>query len=328
MSDDHLKNIDEQLNKGVIPPKETVRGFLLWFGAGRRGYNVVRHIRGELEKFNLETKPDFEVAYIDDPIQFVRPGQYEDTSPHTADPIFRIGRLESANRKPVSVKPEAPLSQATTLMLTHDFSQLPVMTTDREVKGLISWQSIGSRLALGCNGEQVNQFMDDAHVVSIETSLFDAINIVSEYEYVLVQAVDRTICGMVTATDLTFQFRNLAEPFLLIGEIENHVRRMIYGKFSAEELQDVRNEDDPDRVVDSFAGLTFGEYVRLVENEGRWLKLKLRIDRAEFVKRLDHVREIRNDVMHFDPDGLSEDDLGSLRDFSLFLRALRKIGAF
>ncbi len=108
MSDEHLKNIDEQLNNGVIPPKETVRGFLLWFGAGRRGYNVVRQIRAQLEKFNLETKPDFEVAYIDDPIQFVRPGQYEDTSPHTADPIFRIGRLESANRKPVSVKPEAP----------------------------------------------------------------------------------------------------------------------------------------------------------------------------------------------------------------------------
>jgi hypothetical protein len=178
MLDEHLKNIDEQLNKGVIPPKETVRGFLLWFGVSRRGYNVIRQIRAGLEKFNLETKPDFEDAYIDEGLQFVRPGQYEDARSDTADPIYRIGRLESANRKPVSVKPEATLTQATTLMLTHDFSHLPVMNTGREVKGVISWRSIGSRLALGCKGEKVNQFMDRAHVVSIDTSLFGAINVV------------------------------------------------------------------------------------------------------------------------------------------------------
>jgi hypothetical protein len=127
---------------------------------------------------------------------------------------------------------------------------------------------------------------------------------------------------------LTIQFRNLAEPFLLIGEIENQVRKLIHGKFSAEELQDARKENDPDRVIDGVAGLTFGDYVHLVENEDWWTKLMLKIDRAEFVKRLDHVRKIRNDVMHFDPDGLSDDDITSLRDFSIFLRTLRKVGAF
>jgi len=325
--DEHLRHIDEQLNNGVIPPEETVRGILVWFGVSRRGYNVVRNVRVALEKFNLDTKPDFESAYIDGAIQFIRSGVREDSSPYAADPINRIGRLESANRKPVSIKPESTLNQATTLMLTHDFSQLPVMTTDREVKGVISWRSIGSRLALGCTGEKVNDFMIEAHVVSIETSLSDAINAVSEHEYVVVQAMDRTICGIVTATDLTFQFRALAEPFLLIGEIENHIRKLIHGKFSADELQDARNENDPDRVVDSVAGLTFGEYVRLVENEERWAKLGLRVDRVEFVKRLDRVREIRNDVMHFDPDGLTGDDIESLLNFAMFLRTLRTVGA-
>jgi len=328
MSDEHFKNIDEQLDKGVVPPKETIRNILWWFGVSRRGYNVIRNVRSQLEKFNLVTSPDFEFAYIDEAVQFARPGQYEATSPHTADSIYRIGRLESANQKPMSVKPDAPLSQATTLMLTHDYSQLPVMTTDREVKGVISWRTIGSRLALGCDGDTVSQFMDDSHVVSIETSLFDAINTVSEVEYVLVQAADRTICGIVTATDLTFQFRNLAEPFLLIGETENHVRKLIHGKFSVEELQGIRDENDPERVVESVADLTFGEYVRLIENEDRWAKLNINIDRVEFKKRLDHIREIRNDVMHFDPNGLSVDDIASLRDFAAFLRSLRKFGAF
>ena len=35
----------------------------------------------------------------------------------------------------------------------------------------------------------------------------------------------------------------------------------------------------------------------------------MEIDRPTFVKRLDTVRRIRNDVMHFHPDGISDEDL-------------------
>ena len=329
MCNEHLKNIDQQLKNGVIPPTETVRGFLTWFGASRRGYNVVQTIRSELEKFNLKTEPDFEIAYIDESIQFVRAGENPEANPYMVDPIIRIGRLESANRKPVSVKPDEPLRRATTILMAENFSQLPVMTTEREVKGVVSWQSIGSRLALGdSNDGRVSQFMDDAIVVTIDTSLFDAIKVISEYSYVLVRAVDQTICGIVTAVDLSLQFRSLAEPFLLIGEIERYIRQIIYGKFSVAELQEVHREDDPNRMIEGVAGLTFGEYIRLMENEQRWLKLQLNIDRAGFLRNLNWIREIRNDVMHFDPDGLSDQELETLRSFCSFLRTLRKAGAF
>jgi len=66
---------------------------------------------------------------------------------------------------------------------------------------------------------------------------------------------------------------------------------------------------------------------KLLEPEKHWLKLKLEIDRVEFVKRLHEIREIRNDVMHFDPDGLDEGDLKNLRDFAQFLKRLRDVGA-
>jgi len=45
------------------------------------------------------------------------------------------------------------------------------------------------------------------------------------------------------------------------------------------------------------------------------------------VKELDNVRLIRNDVMHFDPDGISDDDLQALRRLVAFLQKLRDIGA-
>lgn len=51
-----------------------------------------------------------------------------------------------------------------------------------------------------------------------------------------------------------------------------------------------------------------------------------RVDRAEFVKEAHGVRDIRNDVMHFDPDPMPEMDLNTLRGFAAFLESLWEMG--
>jgi hypothetical protein len=56
--------------------------------------------------------------------------------------ILRIRRLECANIPPVSVKPNGSIAEAVTLMVMHGFSQLPVMSGEREVKGIVSSKSI------------------------------------------------------------------------------------------------------------------------------------------------------------------------------------------
>ncbi len=61
-----------------------------------------------------------------------------------ADPIYRISKLASATRKPLSVSPGANLEEAVTHMLINDYSQLPVMTSDRDVKGVITWTALFS----------------------------------------------------------------------------------------------------------------------------------------------------------------------------------------
>jgi len=158
LADGKLKSIRSQIKKGVAPPRERVRWFLLWFGAERRGWNVVRHIRSKLDHYGLTTIPNFEYPPIDGYISFANAGeQASDTNSATIvpDPTYRIGRLASASSPPVSVKPDSTLQQAVTLMLTNDFSQLPVMTTEREVKGVISWKTIGSRLRKRSDGRNL-----------------------------------------------------------------------------------------------------------------------------------------------------------------------------
>jgi hypothetical protein len=44
------------------------------------------------------------------------------------------------------------------------------------------------------------------------------------------------------------------------------------------------------------------------------------LDKKQFIKRLLEVRDIRNDVMHFDPDPLSPTQRKSLEQMEEFLR--------
>ena len=141
------------------------------------------------------------------------------------------------------------------------------------------------------------------------------------------KAPDRKIVGIITTSDLSLQFQQLSEPFLLLGEIENHIRRLISERFSPEQLASAKDPQDVARSVDSASDLTFGEYKRLLEDPSKWKMLNLELDRSVFIGLLDKLRETRNDVMHFDPDGIEDEALIVLRDFVKFLRNLQTIGA-
>jgi len=327
-----LTAIAAQLKKGVAPQRETVRAFLLWFNAERRGFRVIKRIRNTLKRHGIATLPDFEYTWLDGSVAFVAAPTNGDAGlfiegTAVADPTFRIGRLDAANKSPMTVKPDATLQQAVTIMLTNDFSQLPVMTGTRDVKGVVSWKTIGSRLALRRPCTVVSDCMEPAQVISIDDSLLETISKIASHDYVLIQAKDRTISGIVTASDLNVQFQSLAEPFLLVGEIENGLRRILHSKFTVKELEEAKAPGDDGRTIEAPSDLTFGEYIRLIEPEKRWKKLKIEIDRVEFLAQLHRVREIRNDVMHFDPDGLDPEDLQFLREFAQFLKRLRDVGA-
>lgn len=323
LADEKLGAIKAQLQNGVVASHETVRSLLLWFSAERRGPRVVSDIRAALANHGLKTEPDFENVWLDEQIRFLQAGAVDDAL--LADPLVRIGRIEAANRSPIYVPPDATISQAVTIMLANDYSQLPVMTGPRDVKGVVSWKTIGSRFALGRPCTTVAEAMENAVISSSEEPLFDAIAKIAENDYLLVQARDRSIVGIVTASDFNAQFRTLAEPFLLIGEIEMGLRRLLHQKFTAVELAAVVDPGAA-REVKAVSDLTLGEYIKLLEAPATWERLNIAIDRVEFVKQLDRVREIRNDVMHFDPDGLDPDDITTLREFSRFMKRLREVG--
>jgi len=72
--------------------------------------------------------------------------------------------------------------------------------------------------------------------------------------------------------------------------------------------------------VKSASDLTFGEYIRLLEQREYWQRLRLSIDRKMFIKDLEKIKDIRNDVLHF--RGIGKEQLDALRTFVTFLQGL------
>ena len=116
----------------------------------------------------------------------------------------------------------------------------------------------------------------------------------------------------------------MSEPFLLLGQIEDHICNLIADKYHKAELVAACDPADSGREIEDVADLTLGEYIRLLSNPARWEKLGIPIDRKTFIAELERVRLIRNDVMHFDPDPVAPEDLAVLRKFAKFLAALEE----
>lgn len=345
-----LGEIAQSIRDGRPADPISVRELIGWFDALRRGANVNWSVRRALEQAGLITVPDFEGSHIDGRVQFVlypeiqeelqgrdEPAQQDEQAPAPerppvlefvggagVEPAYRVSRLLDPRLQLVAIGPDASLQEAATLMLRHDYSQLPVLTGERDVRGVISWDSIGPATVLATPGPRfVRECMRPQVEVKTTDSIFQVINKIIESSYVLVRDERRVVVGILTTTDLSQQFQDLAEPFLLIGEIENHIRALIDGRFTQAELGAVRNENDPDRIVESVADLTLGEHVRLIQTPANWERLALHADRAVFVKELDVIRQLRNDVMHFDSDRITDIERRSLRNFVQFLHQLK-----
>ena len=326
------KRLKEEVQNGAAPGAEqlTVRELLGKYGFMRRGDYINNQILNQLDEHDLRIVPDFRSIWLDNHVRVELDPQDGDNFPggQQPDPTPRVDMLAAAHNSPMRVRPDDALSAATTLMQLHDFSQLPVMTNERDLKGVVGWRSVGARLALKRDCQHVRDCMESAVEIPKDTPLFQAISIVAQNGYVLVRDADlgNVISGIVTATDLSDQLVKLAGPFLLAGEIEGHLRNLIHRKFTLDELKALSSAAGGGREIRGSADLTLGEYIRLLQNPESWNRLELNIDRKQFIDHLDSVRRIRNSIMHFNPEGLDDKETAMLRDVAKFFEDLVAFG--
>lgn len=336
------------MGHGVCSIRESLPGLIRidCLRVKRRGHHAVREIRSALKRTKVVSEPDFESANMDGRIK-LSPAPTQTSAKGTArsqvkpiapaviptdnqaellDPTPRLGTLDAAHAKPLCVKRDAKVREAVTLMVQHDFSQLPVMQNSRDVDGLISWKSIAEASKVH-NKECtfVRECMDiDVEILKHDAPLWKAIRTIAEKDVVLVRNAAKEIIGLVTTYDIAVKYHSLAEPFLLLGEIENNLRQLITrARYPQSVLEAAKDPKDTDRKIRGVSDLTLAEYIRLLQEPENWKSIGYNLSRKSFLADLDDVRKIRNEVMHFHPDPLTNEQLGSLRRVANMMRSLK-----
>ena len=351
-----IEDIAKKLAEKQPVRRMTVRSFLALFGQERRGYKVVGRIRRELKKHGLTTLPNFENENIDNSLQVVLVADLPPRAPviaargtKAAGPIVLveieppvedavIGQprdavvtirqgIPAAGKDPASVRPEEPVMKALSRLMSEKLDLLVVQRGDRaRVEGIFNYASFTHAHMAGKQPKTVSDCTSHDFIeVNEEKPLIDAVRDIMQHGTVVVRSRQNQLCGVVTARDVAPVFVELAEPFLLLSQIENHLRGLLErAKLRKDEYRNLVIDSDPERKARTEGpdDLTLGELIVAFEQEPVWAKVGLNFDKGTLTKQLHGVREIRNKVMHFSPDGLPPDDVLKLKDARELLEKL------
>lgn len=141
----------------------------------------------------------------------------------------------------ISISPNASLQEAVELMITHDFSQLPIVEDGKPYGNpatFVTSTSIARALrSLGTplKDLRVRHATVAARTVSIDEDLFSKMDDLLDAYAVLVLHPDGSIAGIVTNYDTTQYFRRRAEDMLLVEDIETTLKDHVRSAFGGDE---------------------------------------------------------------------------------------------
>ncbi len=237
--------------------------------------------------------------------------------------IFPVAKLIEHQETVLCVRHDETVRDALTRMVTHDFSQLPVVDQQGYLTGMISEQSITRTLFHAGNSVAladlpVHHCQVRALTISPESDVFDALGQLKTVAAVVV-VQNRKPMGIVTYYDATHFFRNVSEGLMYVEDIEVTLRQYIEtifsddGKLTAALIQtfgaDKQNPSEPRK---PYMRMSFHDHLQFIMAEKQWSQFEPYLQpQGLFRQLLDQVRIIRNQLAHF-RDELSPVQLNAL----------------
>lgn len=207
--------------------------------------------------------------------------------------------------RPVTIDPGTSLATAVDLMITNDYSQLPVVDPADRVLGIVTTDSIlraqvyfGSILA----SLRAADALMTSVVRPLDHELRDLLDDLRDDAVVLIVDNEECLKGIVTHYDASVYLRRQVEDMLLVQDIETTVRELVRwafpGAYGEADLQAAVHARWPDRTFDK---LTFFQYAELFLDESRWdtYKEAFPLDPQLIRHLLKDARETRNELAHF-----------------------------
>lgn len=307
--------------RAEVRPLE-IRRLIGYWGFKGRGKNCISIINSDLAKMGLRTEPPFDSGSLDSIVALHKLSEEAAASAEQPDDhLLTVSRIPSASfalpRQGVDdelpagiIYQETAISDAVTIMLKHDYSQLPVIESKarREVIGVFTWQSYAQTVLRGENPTVVGSALVSNSTVDLHSDLFASVEPIARDGYLLV-TYRGALSGIVTASDLTREFEELALPFLAVGQCEQELKRVAKGKFgnikSAKAIEE----------------MTFGGLQHFFKDNWESLGWALSLD--EFFGWLETTRRLRNSIAHFDnQDTDSTNELETVHRLTKWLRSV------
>ncbi|PQJ33612.1 hypothetical protein BSZ35_02460 [Salinibacter sp. 10B] len=241
-----------------------------------------------------------------------------------------------------TVSPDTPVADAVEIMREENYSQLPVVDDER-VMGIFSYRSFTEGILdlLEQNPSEdeltVGALMNQPPFRSVERDPEEVFEDLDRHDAVLVES--RTnLTGILTAMDVLHHLHSVAQPFVLIAEIERHAREVIDSCVDEDELEEcaVRAlhespyQDEEDVPVE-LTEMSMGDLVGIVRHGDNWnthfgdafSASGNDLQRGIVETRLDDIRELRNTVFHL-KRSLDEDEIDTLRETRTWIRERRE----
>ncbi|MBU2668394.1 hypothetical protein KOI35_33265 [Actinoplanes bogorensis] len=312
------------------PEEFSVRELLSLWGAKDRGDQISR-IEADLANHGLVTSPSFRKVTLDATVRLIvsvadapetpaepsgagsAAGEEGDAD---ADPVgLTVGNLASALSGLKFVTPNASFDEALTKMLLNDFSQLAVLNGPRNLRGAVTWRSIAHARHANADATLSDAIEPDVVAVRYDKELIDVLPELQRTGFVFVRDQENVVAGIVTTTDVVQAYGEMAMPFFQIGELDRSLRKVIARNLGLDQVAALCGHP-----VRSFTQLSMGDYQRVLDDPATWSTFGWPLDRPAFIERLNEIRQIRNDVMHFKPDPPPPDTIDKLRKINSLLR--------
>lgn len=249
----------------------------------------------------------------------------DEEPPRPAPVSVTVGRLPSARSELKTVKLTDPLSRAVELLSENAYDQLPVLDDDGHLRGSITWREIGA------TNRPATALVEDAAVLrvrSIRTDepMVDCLADVADHGCVFVVNPDGSLSGIVTGHDLAHRFEQELRPYALIQELELRLRRAL--RKALMRVKEIHGEyglpGDAARIGKlAHQGMNFSDYITLLKRDDVWQATGWQFPQQSFAERMDQVRKIRNETMHFHTS--DDDRISAVKTVQVALQMLKTV---
>jgi predicted transcriptional regulator len=228
--------------------------------------------------------------------------------------FHRVESLIPVQQEITAVPPEMRVSEALKLMQQKRFSQLPVVAGDA-VLGVFSYRSFSTKAIA-----KEKSAKDPLGDLPVEEFLeeFEYVHPTEDWNRVL-KYLDRDdaffvghrdgLEGMVTTIDMFEYFRAIANPFILIAEIEQSLRLIIRTCIDSAKLPEALENSlsgiyQEEKIPLKLSSMTFDNLVQIISSSANWPYFEEMFGRQPQTRkrtenRLRQTGQWRNTVFHF-----------------------------